>query len=262
MGLAPALISAGTTLLSGLLGGKQKKGIDLAALRRDAIANGFNPLTVLSATGGGGYERSSGPSLSSGAFLAEAIQRGVDTYFNTPPKEDVGAKSIRLANDYIAAKKAARERQPFGAGLTEPVPFGTIGAGYSPRLGALNAGSSNVGAPSPAVAGGAGLGPSDDPRVQFPMGLSNGPITLSPLPGVSDSEAWETRYGDLLQSVVGVGNLGADAGFTFRKWVDRKYWEYETARRQAALSPSRIPKEPRKANYRTVRYAGPLASFR
>jgi len=247
MGIAPALISAGASLLSGLLGGKKKTGIDLAALRRDALSNGFNPLTVLSATGGGGYERSSGPSLSSGAYLAEAIQRGVDTYFNTPPSEDIGAKSVKLANDYIAAKKAARERQPFGPGLTETVPFVP-----AVRMTAQAAGGANAG----------NTGSADDPRRQFPMGLTAGPITLAPAPGVSDAEAWETRYGDIVQSAVGVGNLGADAGFTFRKWLDRKYWEYETARRQAVLSAPRIPEVPRKANYRTVRYAGPLASFR
>jgi len=50
---------------------QQQSGTDLGKLRRDAIANGFNPLTVLRATGGQGFYKNEIPMgrLSSDAFF-------------------------------------------------------------------------------------------------------------------------------------------------------------------------------------------------
>ena len=50
---------------------KNQGGTDLGKLRRDALANGFNPLTVLRATGGQGFYKNEIPMgrLSSDAFF-------------------------------------------------------------------------------------------------------------------------------------------------------------------------------------------------
>lgn len=58
---------------NGIEGLRQKRqdGTDLGKLRRDAVANGFNPLTVLRATGGQGFYKNEIPMgrLSSDAFF-------------------------------------------------------------------------------------------------------------------------------------------------------------------------------------------------
>lgn len=57
------LLKVGGALLSGLGGlKKQPTGLDLQKLREDALAAGFNPLTVLRLTGAAGYERLAQPS--------------------------------------------------------------------------------------------------------------------------------------------------------------------------------------------------------
>ena len=57
--------------IEGLRRKKQDNGTDLGKLRRDAVANGFNPLTVLRATGGQGFYKNEIPMgrLSSDAFF-------------------------------------------------------------------------------------------------------------------------------------------------------------------------------------------------
>ena len=109
--------------VGGLLGGDKSGQLDLAKLRRDAEANGFNPLTVLGATGGRGFETS--PSLSSGAYIADAISRGIDTGFNRPVAVDPNAERTRANNQAIESEMAARKSDPFrsfGMDLAKPVP--------------------------------------------------------------------------------------------------------------------------------------------
>jgi len=57
--------------IEGLRRKRQDNGTDLGKLRRDAVANGFNPLTVLRATGGQGFYKNEIPMgrLSSDAFF-------------------------------------------------------------------------------------------------------------------------------------------------------------------------------------------------
>ena len=57
--------------IEGLRRKKQDNGTDLGKLRRDAVVNGFNPLTVLRATGGQGFYKNEIPMgrLSSDAFF-------------------------------------------------------------------------------------------------------------------------------------------------------------------------------------------------
>jgi len=70
----------------------QQSGTDLGKLRSDAVANGFNPLTVLRATGGQGFYHNQVPMgrLSSDAFFNayDAIQ-----YKNSSTIEDINERS-------------------------------------------------------------------------------------------------------------------------------------------------------------------------
>ncbi len=58
---------------------KQQSGTDLGKLRADAVANGFNPLTVLRATGGQGYYKNQVPM---GRLSSDAFFNAFDAYDN------------------------------------------------------------------------------------------------------------------------------------------------------------------------------------
>lgn len=116
-------------LVGKLFGGKSKaqaQGVDYVKLREDAEAAGFNPLTALMSGGGAGYQREFSPDLSSGSFIAEAVGRGVDTWFNSP-SNDTSAQQIRqserVAGTLERAKSEALPRS-FGYDLTEVEAFG------------------------------------------------------------------------------------------------------------------------------------------
>lgn len=159
--------------LGGLLGGGKSRaqGVDYLKLRQDAEKGGFNPLTALMSGGGQGYQREFTPALSSGAFIQDAVSRGVDTFFNTPPKDDPLAKSVRAANDYIAAKHEAQARalpRPFGYSLTDVQPFGVAAKG-----------SSNVRGAS---------GSADPVAVMVPTAGSDGIVRMGPNPNGPDAD--------------------------------------------------------------------------
>ncbi|MBT0783016.1 hypothetical protein [Paracoccus sp. pheM1] len=89
--------------------GTQLKG----RLTNDAEAVGFNPLTALLTGGGAGYQREFNPALSSGVFDAEAINRGVDTYFNQVTERDGQVDKIRQGDKLSAAlQRAMSSRVP------------------------------------------------------------------------------------------------------------------------------------------------------
>lgn len=168
------------------------RGIDLAKMREQAIAAGFNPLSVMQAGGmsaystevgyrdvgangvasgggvssfasGGGYSgagyQSNGapPVLSSGSFLGDAAARGLDTFFNTPPANDPLADALRAAVSYGDAMQQVRAADPnpkggFGYDLTKVQPFR---ARVSANLPPLAAASSKENAMRTASASGA-----------------------------------------------------------------------------------------------------------
>lgn len=127
------------SLVSGLFGLRKPKaqGIDYKKLRDDAQAAGFNPLTALMAGGGAGYQRDFNPSLASGAFVGEALQRGLDTYFNTPSAADREAERLRVQFEQEAANQrqvnASLPRQ-FGYALTQAQPYLPEVEDYGPAL--------------------------------------------------------------------------------------------------------------------------------
>ena len=138
LGGGQGLASIGSFVAS-LFGRKKKAeapGVDYAKLRVDSEAAGFNPLTALLAGGGSGYQREFAPSLASGAFLQEAIGRGIDTVFNRGGSDRV-ADMLRgrdAVNESVLAKKAASLPGRFGYALTDELPFGSVATVGAPKL--------------------------------------------------------------------------------------------------------------------------------
>lgn len=122
--IASGALKAGVSLLGGLFGRKkQPQGVDFAKLRNDAQAAGFNPLTALMATGGAGYSRSASPALSSASFVQEALERGIDTWFNQVER-DKEAENIKKAAHLTAkANATSRSLDRFGYNLTQTRPY-------------------------------------------------------------------------------------------------------------------------------------------
>lgn len=131
MGLFATVLGAvAPPLINGIFGSKKKakaQGVDYVKLRRDAEAAGFNPLTALLAGGGQGYQREFNPELSSGSFIAEAVARGAETYFNTVSQRDAQAEAIKADHDARNQRAALRDaRTPtggFGYDLSAQRPF-------------------------------------------------------------------------------------------------------------------------------------------
>lgn len=195
------------------------RGYDLGKLRDQALASGFNPLTVLSAGGlggystetgysvngapyggggtgpgshaasgggaggggggfqssGGGYSREFSPALTSGSFVQQALERGIDTYFNTPTAVDPLADALRTAMGQRVEQEAATSYRPegFGYDLTKQ-------AAYSPRV------SGGV-PPMAKTASG-----------QMPKGttLYMGGIPVTIPPGNSSADDWEEQFSE------------------------------------------------------------------
>jgi len=76
-----------TSGIEGLRKKRQDNGTDLGKLRREAVANGFNPLTVLRATGGQGFYKNEIPMgrLSSDAFFNTFDRIKQRKYNDLPP---------------------------------------------------------------------------------------------------------------------------------------------------------------------------------
>lgn len=72
--LGAAAKAAGGALVGQLFASRQKPAVNLAAMRAQAEANGFNPLTVLGATGGAGFTGSSMPNLAASDIFATSLQ--------------------------------------------------------------------------------------------------------------------------------------------------------------------------------------------
>jgi hypothetical protein len=71
-----------------------KSGTDLGKLRSEAIANGFNPLTVLRATGGQGFYHNQIPM---GRLSSDAFFNAFDAYDNYQNKNTNGINTIRTS---------------------------------------------------------------------------------------------------------------------------------------------------------------------
>lgn len=104
-----------------------------------------SPMVSGFSAGGGGYTSSPGPSLSSASFVTEALQRGVDTYFNTPPERDLEAESVmaQVQRGIIRREVEAERRADTGFNISRVRPFspalsysvgGDLNAAARPRV--------------------------------------------------------------------------------------------------------------------------------
>jgi len=81
--------------------------LDLAKLRREAEQNGFNPLTVLRATGGQGSTKGPSGNLASGAFFqtfAQGIPSILESNYNKKMKQ-AQLTNINLQNKQLSEKQ-------------------------------------------------------------------------------------------------------------------------------------------------------------
>lgn len=221
LGFIGALIGAGAGLIGGLLNRKSAKKqqeqaqqfakensiTDLVKLRDMAKKAGFNPLTALAAGAGtpaaSNYQQQFNPALSSGGFIAESIQRGVDTYFNDVAAKDAQAEAIRREAEDKRRWEAEMEQrgsmQRFGYALTqqsaysppETVSFGRVGPSATQVL------------PS---------SPSDDVTTPSAVPLTYAGKTFVPSGQYSDAEAAEGRYGEIAGEILGMSSFTHDLG--------------------------------------------------
>jgi len=128
-GVASVVGSIGSTLLGGLFGKKkeqQTQRLDLGQMVSDARANGFNPLTVLQATGGQGWStQASSSDLDFGAMAAAAVVEGFGDYWSQSKERELMDAQI----DLTRAQAATLNNDTFG------IPKGTIapGGAIAPR---------------------------------------------------------------------------------------------------------------------------------
>lgn len=206
-GVGRLVSSVAPSLVGGMFGLAQQreanKGTDLVQLRNSALRAGFNPLTVLTATGGAGFQRNFSPDLASGAFVADAVARGLDTVFNRPAV-DRAAERIRQSQfrrDAAAVSAVNRLPRPFGYSLTAGVAGGGVPGAVSP---ALSGAFSPRPVPRPVTVHdyATGFDLSVPARVAERLGLRNGDAIIA--------EDFEAIAGDLPSEVLGI-TRGADS---------------------------------------------------
>lgn len=127
MGLLPALVTGGLSLLSGLAGKKEQKApetkFEFTKLRDAAQAAGFNPLTALRATGGQPTSvHQPVPPLSSASIIANALGTGAETYFANQP-DPVRDERNKLEIDLMKQELARGNKTWSGAPATSTTPY-------------------------------------------------------------------------------------------------------------------------------------------
>lgn len=120
-------------VIGGLFGSKKQKTVtenkppDGAAIRKEALRGGFNPLTFLRATGGsggGGTTTQSGGSLSSGSWIANAVSAGFsawqDVQDNTRQEAADALKQDIMREELAIMKERRAGPKPGGYGFSIP----------------------------------------------------------------------------------------------------------------------------------------------
>lgn len=219
----PALFSAGSSLLGGILNKKSAKKqqqqaqnfakensiTDLTKLRQVAEKAGFNPLTAL--MGGAGspaasnYQASYNPAMSSGSFIADAMSRGSDAYFSYVDDQAAQAESIRRETEDKRRWEAEMANRPasqrFGYALSQQQEYRPQVRSAGPRMGSAVA-ASVVG-----TAAASEPSPSDGSVTPSRQAIMVRGTPFYPRSGSSDAEAAESRYGEVAGEIIGVDAL-------------------------------------------------------
>jgi len=160
--------------------------LDLEKLRREAEENGFNPLTVLRATGGQGSTKGPSGNLSSGAFFqtfAQGIPSILEANYNKKMKA-AQLENINLQNEQMTAQIA---------GLNNP---------YKPMDGFLD--------PEKRIDGDDRyFTKSDGTPTEILRGTNLMSLTYDQIRQIP-AQQFEDEYGDLASMVFGVLRLGSD----------------------------------------------------
>ena len=221
------VITGGLKLLGGLFGSKKKETkqtTDFVALRKSAEAAGFNPLTALKATGGGGFTTTTHPGLSSGEFIADALGAGFDAWASHDPiQRERDALEVELM-------RAELDRIKADAGVTQGFAGGVPTARHEKV---------------PVVEY------ADPALADKPEKLRYGGFDWDVQSDTSDAQEVEDRYGDVVSSAYGVGVLARDAWpyvqpyfSADREKVGREYFD---ARRRTTAPPRSIGPYPQAA---------------
>ena len=160
--------------------------LDLEKLRREAEENGFNPLTVLRATGGQGSTKGPTGNLSSGAFF-QAFAQGIPSILEANYNKKMKAaqlENINLQNEQMTAQIA---------GLNNP---------YKPMDGFLD--------PEKRIDGDDRyFTKSDGTPTEILRGTNLMELTYDQIRQIP-AQQFEDEYGDLASMEFGVLRLGSD----------------------------------------------------
>lgn len=190
------IIGAGISALGSLFGKDDdekvvRQEVDYEAMARNAEKAGFNPLTAIRNGGSAGFTNTIHPALSSAAGFGEAF--------------------ATLGNALMSFDARADERAALEDRLMQA------------QISALNrsgeAASRSFAMDTPSAAGSTTVDANGRPQ-QFesrPASVTNPYKYLAVNPALADAEAAETRYGDILQEVFGIGNAIGDVATNIKK---------------------------------------------
>ena len=116
---APIAASVGSSLVNKVFGSspqRTEQTVNLKEMVRDAKDAGFNPLTVLNATGGQGWgAQISSQDLDIGTMAAGAVLQGIGDYWSQQQNRELLDAQIDLAKAQTASLESAYQAGPFSA---------------------------------------------------------------------------------------------------------------------------------------------------
>ena len=191
--------------------------VDLGKLRRDAMKNGFNPLTVLQATGGQGFTKAPGVL----SFLSDGVSAGVSVLSDQEDRK-LREELLALEREQTQALASERsERALQGVRVAEAAPgvagenvYGGVGYYAEPAVDGVSPGA-HPGRYGYHVAGLAdGNVYSAAVGQQLPMfGAS---VEVGPW---SPAQVVEDEYGDAVSLPYGAARVGRDVVAQSTKWA-------------------------------------------
>ena len=231
--MIPALISAGASLLGGILGqGAERRAIaaqnaynDPAQIRARAEAAGFNPLAFIGP--GVGQQNVTGGTNYMGAAIADA---------GLALSADLTRKNELARIEALSAENAALAQQVQRSLLTPQVGGVYTRQQLVPTLGGALGGSNGGAADASATVALKPLDPSvlgtvpvPDPRIDRGAGLFGWGYHLEAAPGWSTGQQFEDEYGETpLSWPYSALKMSADFGHNLGRALDRGYAGYHS----------------------------------